>query len=382
MTSFCLCMIVRDESAVIERLLDSVKGLIDTWVICDTGSSDGTQDLIRGALVGVPGELHQTEWVDFGHNRTELLRLAEGRADYLLLLDADMIIRIEGERPTGLTADSYFLRFPGDPEYWLKVLVSGRRRWSYFGVTHEYIALDEGPDAAPEHNERLGTLAIDHLADGGVRADKFERDARLLERDLQRDDGNARTVFYLAQTYRDLGNPEQAIQLYERRAAMGGWEEEVFYSLYQSGVLRAQKGDWAAAMATLVKAFEHRPARIEPLYELASRLRQREQYETAYLFARRGLDRPIPPDLLFVHPWIYQWGMLFEFSICAYWVGDTKNALRACARLLKIPQLPDAYREQTKLNRGFCEQRLAANRGQRGPAGSNTFFPRPASGSA
>ena len=361
MSSVCLCMIVRDESTVIERLLGSVRGLIDAWVICDTGSTDGTQDLIRRALADVPGTLHETDWVDFGHNRTELLRLAHGRSDYLLLLDADMELVRRGELPATLTADSYLVRSADDTEYWRKQLVRGDRRWAYFGATHEYIALDEGPDAS-EVSERLDALVIEHHHDGGARADKLERDAALLERELESDDSNARAVFYLAQTYRDLQKPDQAIDLYERRAAMGGWDEEVFYALYQSGVLRAERGDWPAALAALVRAFEYRPARVEPLYELAARLRLRQEYETAYLFARRGLGRPMPSDILFVHSWIYRWGMLFEYSISAYWIGETAKALEACDRLLQIPELPAGYREQTEINRGFCERRLAQNR--------------------
>src|SRR5207248_1832037 len=84
-----LAMIVRDEAEVIERCIDSVREHIDYWVICDTGSVDGTQDVLRKALHDIPGELHEGEWVDFGHNRTELMKLARGKADYLLLLDAD-----------------------------------------------------------------------------------------------------------------------------------------------------------------------------------------------------------------------------------------------------------------------------------------------------
>lgn len=92
-------MIVKDEAKVIERCLASVRGLVDTWVISDTGSTDGTQELIRRALAGVPGELHQDPWVDFGHNRTRNIRRARGRADYLLLIDADMVVRQEGALP-------------------------------------------------------------------------------------------------------------------------------------------------------------------------------------------------------------------------------------------------------------------------------------------
>jgi hypothetical protein len=60
--SICLAMIVRDEAQVIERCLSSVIGLIDYWVICDTGSIDGTPDLIANILAGVPGELHHRPW--------------------------------------------------------------------------------------------------------------------------------------------------------------------------------------------------------------------------------------------------------------------------------------------------------------------------------
>ena len=95
-STIALAMIVRDEAEVIGRCIESVRERIDYWVICDTGSTDATREIVRDALAGVPGELHQRKWVDFGHNRTELLRLARGKADYLLLLDADMTVSVNG----------------------------------------------------------------------------------------------------------------------------------------------------------------------------------------------------------------------------------------------------------------------------------------------
>ena len=92
--SICLCMIVKDEADTIAPTLRSCRELIDYWVICDTGSTDGTPALVRQELEGVPGELHDDVWVDFGHNRTRLMERARGRSEYLLLLDADETIEL------------------------------------------------------------------------------------------------------------------------------------------------------------------------------------------------------------------------------------------------------------------------------------------------
>jgi tetratricopeptide (TPR) repeat protein len=352
MPSICLCMIVRDEAHVIERCLRSVDGLIDAWVICDTGSHDDTRALVERLLGHLPGRLHERRWRDFGHNRSELMRLAAGRADYLLLLDADMTVTFERAALSGLTADSYLLRQAGSVEYWIKRLVRGDREWHYLGATHEHVAT-EGPEVV----ERLDAIVIHHHADSGTQGEKLDRDLRLLSEEVRADPGNARAVFYLAQTYRDLGRSAEAIECYDRRAGMGGWDQEVFYAMFQAGVLRAEGGDWRAAMAALVAAWEYRPSRLEPVYELASRLRVRGDYQTAHLFAQRGLGRPQPDDILFVWPWVYRWGLLFEYSITAYWVGDHQAALSACRQLLARADLPPEYRAQTAKNLEFCLRR-------------------------
>jgi glycosyltransferase involved in cell wall biosynthesis len=132
-----LAMIVRDEAAVIERCLQSVLPLIDAWTIVDTGSTDGTAELIASTLADVPGHLHRRRWQDFGANRTELMQLAAGSADYLLLLDADMTVVVTN--PVGeLDADEYLVRHLGDLEYRVGRLVRGDRPWCFVGSTHEH----------------------------------------------------------------------------------------------------------------------------------------------------------------------------------------------------------------------------------------------------
>ena len=105
-------MIVQNEAHIVQEALDSVAPYISSWVIVDTGSDDGTQDLIRNhmARLGIPGELYERPWRNFGHNRTEALTLAQGRGDYIWVIDADDMV-VGTPDFTRLSADIYMLRY-------------------------------------------------------------------------------------------------------------------------------------------------------------------------------------------------------------------------------------------------------------------------------
>ncbi len=113
--TIALNMIVKNESHIIEKTLQNLCEYIpfDYWVICDTGSTDGTQDLIKKFFKAknIDGELHQCEWKDFGHNRSEALNKAFNKTDYLLIFDADDSIHGDFNLPTEWKHDSYFFKF-------------------------------------------------------------------------------------------------------------------------------------------------------------------------------------------------------------------------------------------------------------------------------
>jgi glycosyltransferase involved in cell wall biosynthesis/predicted GH43/DUF377 family glycosyl hydrolase len=358
--TIALCMIVRDEAAVIERCIESVRPLIDSWQICDTGSVDGTPEIARRLLGDLPGELYHRPWRDFGWNRSELMQLAAGSADYLLLLDADMTLSCTAPLPP-LTADAYRLHQAGAVSYAIPRLVRGDRPWRYQGSTHEYLTVD-----GHHSQELLEGITVEHWADGGSSGEKFSRDVTLLERDLEREPENRRVTFYLAQTHRDLGNRQRALELYRRRAGLGGWDEEVFYSLYQAGVLLAARDD-DAAIPTLLLASQRCPRRAEPLHEMARLLRYRSHYRAAYTLARYAVTLARPDDLLFVHDSIYDWGLRFELAIAAYWMGDIDQALELNDALLAEGRLPPDIDAAVRENRSYCLAHSAnSHRGRQG----------------
>lgn len=347
-------MIVKDEAQVIERCLRSVKPWIDHWLIVDTGSSDNTSELIEKAMEGVPGEVVHRPWRNFGHNRNEALQLARDRADYLLFIDADEQLGVDEDAawPLGMDLPAYSLeaRFSG-VSYDRVSLVSTRLNWQWKGVLHEYLDAG-GPVAQP----RLPGFWIQVTPDGARSNDpqKFEKDAALLEAALRDEPDNARYVFYLAQSYRDAGQLERSLTTYERRVAMEGWDEEVWYSLYQVARLRELSGHpQAQIVQAYLRAFEARPQRAESLVSLATFCRTQQAWHQAYLFASDAAKRTVPSDRLFVDLASYHWRAADELALAAFYTGRHAEAAAVWRDLLKNPNLPTSERARIQGNMNF-----------------------------
>ena len=140
-----------------------------------------------------------------------------------------------------LVADSYLIRDDGNLDYQRDLLVSNRHRWAYSGVTHEYIHCDTARTRG-----KLPELTITHHCDGGTRKEKSTRDLDLLTKGLEEEPENSRYMFYLAQTYKDIGDHESALAWYNRRIAVGGWAKEAWYSTYQAARMQHAMGmEWS-----------------------------------------------------------------------------------------------------------------------------------------
>ncbi|HZZ92025.1 MAG TPA: glycosyltransferase [Usitatibacter sp.] len=339
-TRICLNMIVRDEAAVIERCLASVRPFIDAWVIVDTGSKDATPQLVRQALDGVPGELHERPWRDFGHNRSEALQLARGAGDYLLFIDADETLEApQGFSWPALEAPAYHLyaEYKGT-RYSRPALLDARLDWRWEGVLHEF------PVATPAVGfAQLEWPRITVRQDGARSRDprKLHNDIEVLREAIAREPQNARYVFYLAQTYRDAGELERARDTYWQRSRMQGWDEEAWYAIYQVARVTERLGaSTPEVQAAYLYAYHQRPTRAEPLFHLGRFHNERREHALAFLFARPAAEMALPPDVLFVEEDVYRWRALDEMSVAAAACGARAAAQWAMERLVREGQLP------------------------------------------
>lgn len=365
----CLAMIVRDEAHIIEEGLSSLVGLIDRWVVVDTGSTDRTMEIVTDffAAHDVPGGLHERPWVDFGINRTQALELAAGQADYTWMFDADDVL-VGDLDLSDLGADAHQLRFGPDLTFWRTQIFRSNQPWRYEGVLHEYPMRSDGELARVERIEG-DYHVIARSAGARSKGDKTARDVEVLTAARERDPSDPRTVFYLAQSHRDAGHHEQAVEMYELRARMGGWDEEVYVSrLELARGLVALERPWPEAQAALLEAWSSRPHRLEALYELARHHRLAGDFAAGHLFGSWGADMDFPvDDLLFVASDIHRWRLLDEAAICAFYIGRQEESERWCRRLLTDGYLPESERNRVWENLAFALDALR-ERDQRSPA--------------
>jgi len=330
MPKICLNMIVKNESKIITRLLKSVLPLIDSYCICDTGSTDNTiqviQDFFREKNIH-SGKIIVEPFQDFGYNRTFALKqcLNMDNADYILLLDADMILEMDSmlsidDFKNNLTHDVYNV-FQGSPSFIYKNtrLIKNKIGMSYWGVTHEYL---NAPNGSTTFTIPKNQLFINDVGDGGSKQDKFLRDIRLLEKGLEENPDNDRYTFYLANSYKNSGQMENAIKTYKKRINLGGWHDEVWYSYYSMGQCYKELGKMKEAIAAWINGYEFLPTRIENLYEIVNYYRTTGKHTLAYTYynlAKYERNRKTDFDNLFLEKDIYDYKLDYELSIIGYY---------------------------------------------------------------
>ena len=365
-----LCMIVKNEEKIIERCLSSVLPLIDSWVIIDTGSTDGTQDKIKKFFkkVGLRGKLHEKPWVNFGTNRSEVLELArETDADYCLMIDSDEVLVFdEGFSPEkfkqSLNVDLYNVyAYYGNTKYHRPQLTSNKKKFYYRGVLHEYVDCHD-----PIETRDFAKGFINTPIQDGARSqnpEKYQADAKTFEDALAKGDVDEKDFnryhFYLAQSYRDAQMWEKSLDAYIKRAQLGGWNEEVFYSLFQVGRSREiLKHGVDDIVASYFQAYQAAPWRAESLWAAARICRLTNRFDQAYRFARLAAQTKYPEGALFVAQPVYDWMIADELGISAYWTERYKESRNCCLKLIQDNKFPADQKERIEANLKFATDKI------------------------
>jgi hypothetical protein len=402
----CFCAIVKNEAHVLRDTLANVCAFfpITQWVVCDTGSTDGTQEVVASffATRGTPGVLLEHPWRDFAHNRTRALAAARDvpePADYILMWDADD--RVAGTHvpwpvsvPAPCRPDAFTLGFgghrPGGHVFKRTQVFSSRRRWVYEGVLHEIAVLDPadtgpapvvvdlpaGPDTYWCVSCRTGARNLD--------PDKYAKDAVVLQSALAAHPPPPphlarRYTFYCARSLHDAGQkPDLAVVWYLKVADnKDQWVQERYVACVQAADLLLQRpGDpaptalqTARALELLVRTLELDPDRVEGTGRLVQYYHGAGMHTVAHMYATQGMPvlralvpgQPLRQDKLFLQAEWPHFLFLYFVSLTAWYAKDLALGAECYHVLAQHGHVNSASKMRVLVrNRHFYQDHIAA----------------------
>jgi glycosyltransferase involved in cell wall biosynthesis len=359
----CLTMIVKNEEHVIERALRSAIPFIDSYAICDTGSTDSTKEIIKRIMdeSGKSGVIKDDVWVNFGHNRTLALEAAQEQEPegWSWMLDADD--SMDGQ--------------PLSDDFWEKLdpkinafrvllkhgsivhnrvqLFSNKAKWGYEGAIHEWPKCKEGDEVIGMLPDTIWQIA---RCEGARSQDplKYYKDALALRAELVQKPNDPRSLFYMAQSFRDAGLNNEAIVSYKKRIAVEGWVQERYIS-YVS--LIKLTDDLDEKIEYCWKALELDNTRLEAPYYVLHAARKADKFsQKVYALGIVVTNRTLSQSYLFPEQGIYDWCYDDELSIIAYWTRQYKTCYVSAAR--SIMRAPEQHQPRIQANINFAKEKL------------------------
>jgi hypothetical protein len=293
------------------------------------------------------------------------------------MIDADDYLDGEFSLPD-LGLDSYQLRIKrGNFEWWRNQIFKTGIGWRYVGVLHEYAMCDgaeqgeikQGRIATPGYFIEARTLGARNIDENKQAIDaktKYLRDAEVLlsaltnPEDPAYEPNNDRYHFYLGQSYFDSQEWAKSREWYLKRAEMGGWDEEVFYSMYRAAICgslvhemtdRKEGPTFPETVQEFMNAWSFRPGRAEPLYQLSRIYRQLGKNPVAYMYASQAKKIPFPQnDILFIPKEMYDWQLDDEIASTAFYVQEYMDGYEASMRMLQENKFPEHERQRLMTN--------------------------------
>ena len=341
--SICLNMIVKNEAHILLNTLINILSKIPIryWVISDTGSTDGTQELIRTFFKerNIPGELHQDEWKDFGYNRTKALQHAYNKTDYIFIFDADDTIEGDIIMPPLLTIDRYDFTFGKGFVYNRPLLFNNRLKWEFRGVLHEFLS-----NIDPIKSDQVfhGNYHINSGRCGARNKDpdKYLKDAIVLknafeEEILKKDGLSGRYAFYCAQSYKDCNHIDDAIEWYLKCLELNVWVQEKYHSCLMLGELYVKKKDDYNSVKYLLKAIEYDEERIEGVVLTMKKFNSDKMFVLSNgLYHKYNNYKKNLQSKLFLYDYLYQDEMDFENSVAAFYSKDMNSGYLCCKQII------------------------------------------------
>jgi glycosyltransferase involved in cell wall biosynthesis len=376
--SLAFATMCKNEEHCIRQTLDSVAPYVDYIVVCDTGSTDNTVQIVKDFFseTGIKGEVFVDEWIGFDHNKNLMMERVYNTTDYLLHLDADDYLMgnfsfLEDDRGS----DLYLMTLKRKGTSWKATVVyNNRLRWKFIGVAHTIIRCTD------RESYNVGDLSdrgwIDAEERGARKEDpmKYLRDAERLSKqfwDTAFEDPhnlNSRSAFYTAQSYADYGMHEEAIKWYSLYIRLRkNWVEETFEAQMRISLMMMHLNySTERIIEEMKKAINLFPDRAEPYFHLGMYMNQQKRFEEAYRYLSEAktfsLEEVEKKYSLFVQERMYGKFLNDELSVACYWLGRFEEGYKLLMNIVEDPDFAGS-RERLLENKAAFEHSMGMTLG-------------------
>ena len=374
MGKLALNFICKDESHVIGKMLESCKTITDLIVVNDTGSTDGTQDIIRkfGEENNIPTYVFERPFDDFEKSRNHAIQklkdvVAELGWDankvhgYWFDCDETLVIDPKFNKDQFVN-DLYMINtFIGQMKYTRNTFFRVSKPFRWYGPIHEFIVCDEqNITSGLAENIHVDVKMTGNSWQGDIPT-KYKNHAFVLEKYIDANRQDPRWIFYTAQSYHDAAsipdnreeNEERlrrSMKYYKERVnRTDGYAEEIYYSQFRIGtIMRSLEEPWNLTHQELLKAYNMDPMRGESIKIIIDYYLQMNEWNMAYLYSKFAKvnfhgKNPYPQRLLFVDEALYIWKFAEAHAATCFYTGRMDEAKATYQEIVNISKTQPQY---------------------------------------
>lgn len=320
-------MIVKNEEAVLERCLQSVKSVVDEIIVVDTGSTDSTKEIARLFT----DKVYDFTWVD-DFSAARNYSFSKATMDYCMWLDADDVLAAEdgqalAELKKDLTCDVVMMKYytafdaEGKPTftYFRERLIRRKTGLRWQGAVHE---------AIPPAGEILySNIAVCHRK---IKPGDPLRNLRIYQKELAAGKTLApRDRFYYARELTYHGYYDTAVAVLQQLLQEGkGWQENLIEACRLLAECYHKQGEIQKAMHSLLHSFIIAEPRAEICCDLGDLFLEKEDYTIAVYWYKAALKCQRQDELGgFVLPDRYGVYPALQLCVCCYRLGRAEEAI-------------------------------------------------------
>ena len=382
MGKLALNFICKDESPVIENMLESAKGIIDLIVVNDTGSTDGTQQIIKnfGEKYGIPTYVFERPFDDFEKSRNHAMQKLRDVVKELnwnpdqvhgFWFDCDETLVIDPKfAKSQFTKDLYMINtYIGQMKYTRNTFFKVSKPFRWYGPVHEFIVCDEqNITSGLAENIHVDVKMTGNSWMGDI-AEKYASHAYKLEAYINKNRQDPRWIFYTAQSWHDAASMKdnreeneerlrRSLKYYRERVQRpDGYAEEIYYAQYRIGtIMRMIEEPWNLTHMELLKAYQIDPMRGESIKVIIDYYLQMGEWHMAYIYTKFAKTtfhgkNPYPTRLLFVDEATYVWKFAEAHAAASFYTGRMDEAKQTYREIVNLTKTHPQHFSADDLNK-------------------------------